>query len=41
MDRLVPAQMSEQSTKVFAAETDPSSRTNLASIEELQRTSQY
>ena len=41
MDRSVFAQMSSQSTKVFAAETDPSCRANLASIEELQLTSQY
>ena len=39
MDRLVFAQMSEQSTKVFTAETDPACRANLVSIEELQLTS--
>lgn len=39
MDRLVPAQMSEQLTQVFAAETDPTCRANLVSIEELQRMS--
>ena len=39
MDRLVFTQMSEQSTKVFAAETDPACRANLVSIEELQLTS--
>ncbi len=39
MDRLVFVQMSEQLTKVFAAETDPACRANLVSIEELQLTS--